>query len=166
MNGRKRSRVPRHVPLYSAIAVTLSSTTEPLSEDFRAHTIERLRAAVQAMTTDEQPTVEDWRVCCDAVNAMETIVKKEWATDEHGLQPDALLAMALAGQRLMDGKPLRLDEVGATAMRHLIVDYEACMAGLSEKSMRIVFNETDRRTHDLRHGINRNPHDTHVVIGL
>lgn len=167
MSGRKKPRRARWVPIYSAIVVSLSSTSSPMPLAFREQMLWELRAAVQAMAGEgDGPTLEHWRVCCDAVNVLETIVTKGWATDPDGLQREALNGLAEAGRAAEAGAPLALTAAAAEAMRYLIDDYEQCLAGLAEKSMRIALNETDRRTYALRHGINRDHNDSHVVIAL
>jgi len=95
----------------------MASPTEPLSAEKRQHQLVRMFAALDNLVRAESPTKEDWRLCSDAVNMVESLIDMGICEDNSGLLMDAITALAKAGKRNLEGKPIRLDGQGLTAVR-------------------------------------------------
>ena len=67
-HGRKLK--PRYT--YSLLDVIAASPTEPLPEPKRRHQLTRMYSGLAAIEKSANPTRDDWAVCSDAVNLMET----------------------------------------------------------------------------------------------
>jgi hypothetical protein len=115
-----------------------------------------------AMARSAQPTEEDWRVCTDAVNLLETLVEMGHMQDASGLLKDAVDALAKAGQRRFAGGPLRLDAQGLQAVKWALVDYTAALESLSHRVMVMAHRATAKRISDVQSG-RMKPHDVLVV---
>lgn len=151
-----------------------ASATEPLDEASRTHQLSRMWGGLHALEKAAQPTTDDWRVCSDAVNLLETLVthnQGHWldcdgdvvhVRDESGLLMDAITALAEAGKRHREGKALRLSAAGIVAVRAVLEDYAACIAALPERSMIKAHRLTEQRIHEILQG-RKNPKDVEVV---
>ena len=92
-------RRPQPTRTYSLLAVLAASPTEPTPVASRTHQLTRMYAGLRAIEQTQEPTTDDWRVCCDAVNLTETLVAQGLVADASGLLTDAVMALAMAGKR-------------------------------------------------------------------
>lgn len=145
----------------------------------RDYQLGEMHRALQAITTDPVPSTNDWRLLSDCVNMLETLVTcgpwldrkknpdgtrdKITVADSSGLLADATNALAEAGRRhIKEGKPIRLTGEGLQALRFALEDYEACLNGLSERTMISAHRLTEKRLHDILAG-KRQPHDIEIL---
>lgn len=162
---RKPARRRTHtVYTYGLLDLLQSSPTQPMPAEYRRHQLTRMHLGQHALETAPAPSHDDWRVCSDAVNLMETLVKTmRVCEDTSGLLDAAVYALALAGARHVEtGAPLRLDGPGIAAMRAVLEDYATMLNTLSERTMRQCHALTERRIHEINSGKKR-PHDVTVV---
>ena len=83
---------------YTLMDVLLASKTAPMPIALRRHQLTRMWSGLAAIEQSPEPTADDWRVCSDAVNLLETLVlDMRLAVDASGLLPDAVQAMATPG---------------------------------------------------------------------
>lgn len=153
---KKRPRIHR----YSMLDVMMASPINPTPHS--SSQLLRMWDAFASIRAGNGPTTNDWRLCSDAVNLVETVVTEGLAEDAQGLLPDAVAALAKAGQRNLQGKPIRLDGEGIRAVQAILEDYEALLGALSERQMMVVHRKTEQRIWDILDG-KRMPHDVEVV---
>lgn len=153
---KNRPRIHR----YSMLDVMMASPTA--STPHADGQLLRMWAAFASIKAGDQPTTNDWRLCSDAVNLVETVVTEGLAEDAQGLLQDAVAALAKAGQRNLQGKPIRLDGEGIRAVQAILEDYEALLGALSHRQMMMVHRKTEKRIWDILDG-KRLPHDVEVV---
>lgn len=181
--GRKPRPVIRRT--YSLIDEIAASPREPLSADRRRHQLSRMWQGLRAIETAPTPTIADWRICSDALNLMETLLRggearhdeqgvtsRNWWRDCDGgwvqiedhddLLTDALAALTAAGLRHLDGGPIRLDARGMHAVRALLEDYSDLIDQLPARTMVRVHRLTEQRIQGIASGRQR-PHDLVVV---
>lgn len=156
----KRHQQPRRT--YSLLAVLSASPTEPTPMASRMHQLTRMYAGLRAIEQDQEPTTDDWRVCSDAVNLMETMVVQGLVTDASGLLMDAVTALAMAGKRHRSGGAIRLDGAGIQAVRAVLEDYASALEQLPHRTMVQAHRATELRISDIHAG-RRRPHDVEVV---
>ena len=94
---------PSYRPTYSLLDVLSASPSQPMPVTSREYQLALMHAALDAITRGEQPTKDDWRVLCDAVNMVDTLVAKGVAEDKDGLLQDATMALATAAKRSLSG---------------------------------------------------------------
>ncbi|MDB5967146.1 MAG: hypothetical protein JWQ72_3646 [Polaromonas sp.] len=153
----------RPTPLhYSKLHALLASPTQPMAAARRNHQLTIIWQGLAALETAPAPTVNDWRVCSDAANMMETLITQGIATDADGLLADAIAALAHAGKRHYQGQPIRLDGPGITAVRGLLEDYAQALAQLPERTMVECHRQTEARLKAIHSG-KRQPHDVEVM---
>lgn len=155
----------RHTPAYTYTLVheLLASDTQPMALARRTHQLTRMWQGLAAIEGAQQPTTEDWRLCSDAVNLVETmVVEMQVATDASGLLQDAITALAAAGRRHRGGMSIRLDGPGITAVRGVLEDYAALIEQLPERTVIRAHRLTERRIHQILAG-KRRPHDVEVM---
>lgn len=160
---RKSNAHPR--PLrrtYTLMDVLTASPKDPTPRDKVLHQLTRMYAGLRAIEQDHTPTTDDWRVCSDAVNLMETLVDMRYVQDTSGLLMDAITALALAGQRHVAGGAIRLDGAGIQAVRAVLEDYAAALEKLPHRTMVMCHRETERRISEIHAG-HRRPHDVEVM---
>ena len=157
---------------YSPITVLLASPDKPMALARRRHQLTRMWGGLANMEQADQPTPDDWRVCSDAVNLVETLVRHgggHWRdcdgdlvhiTDERGLLDDAVTALGQAGERAMAGKPLRLDAAGIQAVRAVLEDYASLLDALPERTIVAAHRVTEKRIRAILAGKNH----THDVV--
>ncbi len=160
MKRSKSSTV--YIYTYSLWDVLLASPTAPIAEEKRLHQLTRMWGGLAAMETGAAPTTDDWRVCSDAVNLMETLVLAKIAEDGSGLLMDAITALAMAGRRSLSGQPLRLDGPGIQAVRAVLEDYAELLDVLPARTVIQCHRDTERRLHQILAG-KRSPHDVEVM---
>lgn len=160
MTRRKPQR--SRSPTYSVLRVLMASPTDPMPEPFRLHQLTSMYQGLAALEQGQQPTTDDWRVCSDAVNLMETLIVQGQVVDADGLLLDAITAMANAGKRNMAGGQIRLDGPGIKAVRAILADYSAVLAALPERTMVQCHRDTERRLREIMSGKNQ-AHDVTVM---
>lgn len=158
----KRRRKPVYVFTYTLLDELAASPTEPLPQDYRRHQITRMYEGLHALETSAEPTTDDWRVCSDAVNMLETLVAMKVCEDSSGLLMDAVTALAKAGIRHRQGGSIRLDAPGIQALRAVLEDYSALVDVLPARVMIAAHRKTERRIHEILTG-NKRPHDVEVM---
>lgn len=157
---------PRHRPAfrrtYTLLDVMTASPTEPTPRDKVLHQLTRMYNGLRAIEQDQAPTTDDWRVCSDAVNLMETLVTGGYVQDASGLLMDAVTALAMAGRRHVAGGAIRLDGAGIQAVRAVLEDYAAALEQLPHRTMVMCHRETERRISEIHAG-RRRPQDVEVL---
>lgn len=159
-----RSSAPRRAPprrTYSLFAVLSASPTEPTPVASRTYQLTRMYAGLRAIEQDAEPSTDDWRVCSDAVNLMETLLAQGHVVDASGLLMDAVTALAMAGKRHMRGGAIRLDGAGIQAVRAVLEDYAAVLEQLPHRTMVQAHRATEIRISEIHAG-RRRPHDVEV----
>ena len=165
---QRQAKVVRH---YSLLDELTASHTEPLPQAWRTHHLTRMWQGLAALETAPNPSNDDWRVCSDAVNMLETLVTRgPWpACDgslveiaDNGLLDDAITALAMAGQRHRAGGPIRLDGAGIRAVRAVLEDYAMVLETLPARSMVRCHRLTEQRIAEILAG-KRQPHDVEVI---
>lgn len=146
---------------YTMWDAMLASPTEPMSEKQRRHQLTRMWSGLAALETSTEPTKDDWAVCSDAVNLMETLIEGGRVDDNNNLLFDAIRALAEAGQRSFAGKPIRLDGAGIQAVRAILEDYAMVLESLPARTMIHCHRLTEKRLHGILKGY-KQAHD--VVI--
>lgn len=147
---------------YSMLDELMASPTEPLSAEKRQHQLVRMFSALDNLVKADSPTKEDWRLCSDAVNMVESLIEMGVCQDESGLLMDAITALAKAGKRNLDGKPIRLDGQGLTAVRGILNDYADLLAVIPARVMIRCHRRTEKRIFDILRG-KKQPHDVEIV---
>ena len=155
---------PRHQrpSTYSMIKVLMASPTQPMPEAKRLHQLTAMYQGLHALELGQQPTTNDWRVCSDAINLMETLVLQGHVADADGLLMDAITGLAKAGRRNLAGAGIRLDGPGIAAVRAVLADYATVLDTLTERTMVQCHRDTEKRLQDILAG-RRQPHDVEVV---
>jgi len=157
----KRRRPPVHT--YRMLDVLLASPTEPLPEAKRVHQLTRMWLGLAQIERAQQPTIDDWRVCSDAVNLMETFIRQLGVSeDASGLLDDAVAALAAAGRRHAQGQPLRLNAAGIQAVRAVLEDYAELLDQLPARIVIQAHRLTERRIQQILAG-QRQAHDVEVI---
>jgi hypothetical protein len=159
MTRRKPHRPATH---YSMLNVLMASPTAPMPESMRLHQLTAMYQGLAALEQGQQPTTDDWRVCSDAVNLMETLILQGHVSDADGLLMDAITALAKAGRRNLAGAQIRLDGPGIAAVRAVLEDYASVLDTLPERVMVQCHRDTERRLRDIMAG-KRLPHDVEIV---
>ena len=182
-----RKRPPQKLH-YSLMHELLASDTQPMPAHNRRHQLTRMAGALNEMMTTPKPGTTAWRVISDAVNLLETLVQhgeapvKDAATgkvvashwrgcdgspievaDTSGLLADAIAAMAKAGERALDGLPLRLDGSGIAAVRAVLEDYQSALEALPARTMIRCHRATEKRIRAIYNLIDPLPDGVHVM---
>ena len=147
---------------YTMWDAMLASPTEPMNEKQRRHQLTRMWSGLSALETSDEPTRDDWAVCSDAVNLMETLIEGGRVVDENNLLFDAIRALAEAGQRSFAGHPIRLDGKGIQAVRGLLEDYAAILEVLPHRTMIHCHRLTEKRLEKIMAGKSQ-PHDITIT---
>jgi hypothetical protein len=149
-------------PTYSMLDELMASPTEPLSAEKRQHQLVRMFAALDNLVRAESPTKEDWRLCSGAVNMVESLIDMGICEDNSGLLMDAITALAKAGKRNLEGKPIRLDGQGLTAVRGILQDYADLLEIIPARVMIRCHRKTEKRIFEILAG-RKQPHDVEIV---
>jgi hypothetical protein len=148
--------------LYSLMDELMASATEPMPKTKQRYQLTRMYEGLRAMETAPEPTVDDWRVVSDAVNLMETLIyEMKICEDTNGLLKDAMKALEGAGNRSINGKGIRLDANGITAVRSILEDYASIIDTLPHRTMVNCHRLTEKRLWAIIEG-RRKPHDIHI----
>ena len=102
-------------------------------------------------------------MCSDAVNLLETLVLQGEIEDSQGLLPDAIAALAEAGERSLNGQPLRLSGPGIQAVRGVLEDYAEVIAVLPARTMIRCHRLTERRIRGILES-RKQSHDICAVV--
>lgn len=154
----------RRQPTYTLLDVIGASATMPMPEHKRRHQLTRMWMGLAALERDPQPSLDDWRVCSDAANLLETLVLElQVLRDERGLLDEAIAELAAAGRRhLSAGAPIRLSATGIQAVRAILEDYAAALEVLPERTVITAHRMTERRITEILTG-KRRPRDVEVI---
>ncbi len=154
----KRNRAKR----YTLLDELTASPTDPLPEHWRTHQLTKMYQSLNQLEQGENPTPDDWRICSDAVNLVETlVVEMKVCEDANGLLMDAITALAKAGKRSKAGQGLRLDGEGIVAVRSILRDYAELIDVLPARTMVRCHRLTEKRIQDMLDGKKR-PHDIEI----
>lgn len=152
-----------HVYTYSVMDELLASPTDPMPTAKRTHQLTRMWQGLASIESNAEPSTEDWRVCSDAVNLLETMVlEMHVAEDTSGLLPDAIAALAYAGRRHFTHGAIRLDGPGIHAVRSVLEAYAELLELLPARIIIRAHRLTERRIHAIYSG-QRRPHDVEVM---
>lgn len=163
MTVRKKAALRQHKrETYTHWHVLLASPTEPMPAAKRLHQLTAMWQGLRALETSDAPTTNDWRVCSDAVNLLETLVTQGTVQDNSGLLTDAVAALAMAGKRHIEGGQIRLDGRGIQVVRAVLEDYAAVLSALPERVMVQCHRDTERRLRAILAG-KRLPHDVEIM---
>jgi len=158
-----RKALHRLRPTYSLMDEMLASPVQPTPQASQVHQLTRMYGGLHSIETAARPSVDDWRVCSDAVNLMETLVASGVVQDTSGLLADAVFALSVAGRRhVKSNAPIRLDGEGIQAVRAVLEDYRALLAVLPHRTMVQCHRATERRLRDILAG-RRQAHDVEVM---
>ena len=147
---------------YSLIAIMMASPTAPTPPFLRTHQLTRMSGGLHAMVRGDSPKADDWRVVCDSVNLMETLVLNGMLSDADGTLPRAAQALADAAHRAGQGKGIRLDAPGMDAVRGVLEDYQFVLENLPHRVMLNTHRITEKRLLEIQRGI-RQSHDVEVI---
>jgi hypothetical protein len=148
---------------YGPLAELLASPIAPMPKALRVHQLTRMWQGLAAIETAPQPTTDDWRVCSDAVNLMETLVAMGELEDHSGLLLDAVAALAMAGKRHTAGGAIRMDGKGIQATRAVLEDYAQALDALPHRTMVRCHRFTEKRLREILAGHKR-PHDIEITV--
>lgn len=137
---------------YSLVDELMASPADPLPSEKRTHQLARMWQGLASIERDAEPTKADWKLCSDAVNMVEALVELGVCDDSSGLLDDAAVALGAAGQRSLDGKPIRLDGPGIQAVRAVLQDYAELIAVLPARVMIRAHRRAERRTIEILMG--------------
>lgn len=152
-----------HRPTYTLMDAMMASPTEPMPAASRVHQLTRMWEGLAALETAAQPSNDDWRVCSDAVNLMETFIERGLCEDPGGLLRDAVEALAIAGARHLEhGTAIRLSGRGMQAVRAVLEDYARVLETVSLRAAIQAHRLTERRIREIHSG-RRRPHDVQVM---
>ena len=146
------------------MALMLASPTEPTPAFMRTHQLTRMHGGLHAIVCGTEPKPDDWRVVCDAINLMETLVLDGMLDDADGTLPKAIEAMTDAATRSVEGKGIRLDALGIQAVRGVLLDYQFVLESLSHRVMLTCHRDTEKRVRAIQAGKTQ-AHDI-VVVSL
>lgn len=126
-----------------------ASPKRPMPAALQAHQLRIFRAGLEALERGAAPTVDDWRVCSDVVNLLEALKAMGEIADDDGLLPDAIEALATAGTRHLEGKPIRLTATGILAMRSALEGYAYALEHLAHRTIIKAHRQTEERIRRL-----------------
>lgn len=157
-----KRRHPTYRPTYTLMDVLTAHPKDPMPAAKRLHQLTRMYNGLRAIEQDQEPSTDDWRVCSDAVNLMETLVEQKHVVDASGLLQDAVTALAMAGRRHRTGGAIRLDGAGILAVRAVLEDYSAALEHLPHRTMVQAHRATEVRISEIHAG-KRRAHDVEVM---
>ena len=148
---------------YNLLDLMMASPTEPTPRIKRTYQLTRMWQGLAAIEQAPEPTTDDWRVCSDAVNLMETLIEEmKLCEDTSGLLSDAVTALAMAGRRHQAGGHIRLDALGIQAVRAVLEDYATMLDTLSHRTILKCHQLTERRLQAILAGRGK-PHDIEIM---
>jgi len=152
MSRKHRATRSTEVYTYTVLDEMFASPLHPTPADDRRHQLLRMWSGLASIESAPTPTNDDWRVCSDAVNLLETLVVQGIVEDRSGLLADAIKGLAIAGARSLEGQAIRLDGPGIQAVRAVLEDYAACLDVLPHRTMIRCHRATERRIRDIFRG--------------
>lgn len=153
----------QHRFTYTLLDVLRASPTQPMPAAIRDSQLTRMWTALASLEREPQPTANDWRLCSDAVNLMESLVDMGVCEDVSGLLRDAVAALASAGARHVDhGQPIRLSGAGMQAVRAVLEDYASAIEQIPHRTAVEAHRRTERRVREILTG-KQQPHDVKVI---
>lgn len=158
----KKKKTQNKHAIYSLLDEISASTTEPIKKEWRTYQLTMMYNGLNRLEKSDSPTPDDWRVCADAVNLMETlIIEMNVCEDKNNLLTDAITALANAGKRSKENKTLRLDGQGIQAVRSVLRDYAELLDILPARIMIRCYRLTEKRIQEI---LNKKlkPHDIEV----
>lgn len=158
MNKSKKTGKLRYRETYTLFDAMLASPTEPMPEEKRTFQLSRMWGGLRELELAAEPNTDDWSVCSDAVNLMETLVAMGVVEDASGLLLDAVAALAMAGKRHTAGGHIRLDAKGIQAVRAVLEDYRDVIETVPHRTMIKAHRVTEKRIHEILAGKGQ-PHD-------
>lgn len=148
----------------------LASPTAPMPAERRRHQLTRMHLGLEEIARTERPGTDAWRVLSDAINLVQTLVKHgPWPDcegdlvdihDTTGLLDTAMLSMSIAGERWLQGQPMRLDGPGLHAVREVLASYASLLGELPERTVIRCHRATEKRLAEI---MRRVPDGVHVV---
>ena len=148
---------------YTMAHVLAASADEPMPQASRTHHLSVIWQGLASIETAPHPTNEDWRVCSDAVNYMETLVRGGVCQDASGLITDAIEALALAFKRsLQAGGTIRLSGQGIQTVRAVLEDYASVLETIPHRKAVLAHMKTERRVREYLTG-KRRPPDVELI---
>ncbi len=126
------------------LSLLMANPDRPLKKKLRTAKLNRLYEALRSIEQDANPEISAWDELSTAVKLTDTLINcGPWqlgdlevrVEDSQGLLKDAMLALAIAGIRRLEGKSLRMDGAGIQAVRATLADYATCLENLSERSI-------------------------------
>lgn len=157
-----RKRIPKASGQYTLLDEMFASAYEPMPKAERVYQLTQMWTGLSGLVKADHPTTNDWRVCSDAVNLMETLVSMNICEDSSGLLNDAIEAMALAGKRHMAGNTLRLSGAGIQAVRSVLEDYADMLEVLSHRTIVRCHRLTEKRIREIMAGRGQ-AHDVEII---
>lgn len=156
---RSHSRRAAQATPYTLLHEMQASTTAPVPEAHRIDQLTRMWEGLAALETHPSPPADDWRVCSDAMNLMETLVEcGPWmdcqgqlvdVLDSSGLLKEATEAMAglirAPQQQVPPADSLH-------CVRMVLIDYAEALGRLNERSMIRCHRMTAKRIFQVRQG--------------
>ena len=133
-----------------------------MPEAKRRHQLTRMYLGLAALEKADRPTRDDWAVCSDAVNLMETFILSGIVEDSGGLLMDGITALAMAGRRHFKDGVIRLDGPGIAAIRAVLEDYAELLAVLPERTVIACHRATEKRLHEILAGKSK-AHDVEII---
>ena len=162
MSRRRPMRRPVRTQTYTLLDELAASTVHPLPEATRVSQLSRMWEGLAAIERAPEPTVDDWRVCSDAVNLLESLIVMGELQDVDGLLPEAVHTIWTCGKRYNEGRGLRLDARGIFVVRSILEDYAEALAALPARTMIQAHRRTERRIQEIQAG-RKQPHDVTVM---
>lgn len=161
MKKPKRKPAPKY--RYTLTDEMFASPVDPLPKAWQTTQLTNMWDGLAQMETGCTPAREDWGIVSDAVNLLEQLVMMGEVEDSQGLLPDAITAMAEAGQRNLKGGAIRLSGPGIQAVRGVLEDYAAVIEVLPARTMIRCHRLTERRIRDILEKRHKLPHDVEVM---
>ena len=163
MSRKKKPHTKAQAYTYNWAHVLMASPTEPMPEATRTHHLSKIWQALASIEAAPHPTNEDWRLCSDAVNYMETLVRGGVCQDASGLITDAIEALALAFKRsLQAGGTIRLSGQGIQIVRAVLEDYARVLETIPNRQAVLTHMKTERRVREYLTG-KRRPPDVELI---
>lgn len=130
---------------YTLFDEIAASHIDPLPPESQRFHVQMIRAGFESLLQADKPTDDDWRLVTGAVNMMEALIQMRVLQDPDGLHADTCAAMEKSMQRhRQEGKPLRLDGPGLTAVKHLLDDYEEVLKVIPHRTMIQAHRRTEK----------------------
>lgn len=150
-------------PQYTLLQEIAADPVNPMPEEWRRHQLLLMYEGLRALETAAEPTLSDWHVVTDAVNLLETLVAQGLVRDDAQLLPQAVQALAAAGQRhLKHGQPIRLDGPGMHAVRSVLENYAEVLPELTQRELIRCVRRTEQRVQAILRGTSQ-AHDVEVT---